>query len=534
MAVMWPRQLQSWVLQDPRRSAECDVYRTLASTLGSEWSVFYSRPWWGISQRGSEIDGESDFVLAHPEHGVLFLEVKGGLIAYDPTADQWTSTDRTGIRHNIKDPARQAMASKHNLLRKFRESRKWPSWHVRLRHGVVFPHCDGNDQQLIGSYPRRLFCCSTEFRDAFRLWIESRLAGHVEPEHADERGPGREGIRAIDETLAAPARLTVPLHRHLTDDVLHQESLLTGAQLTVIHGVAGSPRAVIDGGAGTGKTIIAAELANRYARAGRSTLLCCRSDALVAMLRDRIGALSGLDVITLAEVAAAQRQGRLQTRDAVIVDEGQDVELDQWDAIERLITADGVLRVMFDSNQAVYRARDDLETRLGAKSYPLRVNLRNTQRIARITDGLYRGPLIAPVGPQGQPTVIMNVSADHAADRAAQVVVQLIRDEKLQPGDIAVLAATTSLANSMKGRLLTGRLAVTDALTRATQAVVVDTIATFKGLEALAVVLLVDATTANNQELCYVGVSRARALLIVVGPITNTRLGAALAAAEEL
>ena len=57
---------------------------------------------------------------------------------------------------------------------------------------------------------------------------------------------------------------------------------------------------------------------------------------------------------------------------------------------------------------------------------------------------------------------------------------------------------------------------------------IVETIARFKGLEATAVVVLADRLCANNGELSYVAVSRARALLVVVGPVTGTKLGEAL------
>jgi ATP-dependent exoDNAse (exonuclease V) alpha subunit len=39
---------------------------------------------------------------------------------------------------------------------------------------------------------------------------------------------------------------------------------------------------------------------------------------------------------------------------------------------------------------------------------------------------------------------------------------------------------------------------------------------------------LADRLCANNGELSYVAVSRARALLVVVGPVTGTKLGEAL------
>lgn len=528
MAVMWPRTLPAWVRQDPRRSAECEVYDKLELVLGDGWSVYYSRPWWGISARGGEIDGEADFVVAHADAGVLFIEVKGGLVRHDPTTGRWTSRDRLGITHNIKDPVQQAMTSKHQLLKKFRLSAAWPADRVRLRHGVILPDSEPEDSGLVAGYEQDLFCFSTSLRDRLFTWVKGRLTSHADREHDIERGPGKGGIASIDETIAAPARLKVPLHRELESDVAMQDALLTGAQLQAILFIDAHPRVVVEGGAGTGKTLVAAELAVRYAQNGRSTLLCCLSEALALSLKGRIGGQDNLKVLTLAEMRRSAPRSLLASYSAVIVDEGQDVDWAEWDLVEGCVQAGGVLRVFFDSNQAVYRARDDLETRLQAEGVPLRLNLRNTKRIAAVTEPLYRGPLIECAGAEGGLPLVVETSAAEGGSRVLSIVRELISGQSLAPADVAVLAPDAKAVETIRFELSRIGLKATDALTRTPGAVIVETVARFKGLESLAVVLLVDRTCANNAELAYVGVSRARALLVVVGMLAQTKLGDAL------
>ncbi len=533
MAVMWPRVLPSWVLQDPRRSAECRVYEKLAQELDNSWSVYYSRPWWGISPTGGEIDGEADFVVAHPEQGVLFLEVKGGLVRFEPKTSIWTSTDRLKVTHKIKDPVQQAVKSKHELLKKFQARPSWPRHRVRLRHGVILPDSEPVDGDLIGGFEQELFCFATELRDRCGQWINRRLATHAEVRHDNESGPGRAGVSAIDQVIAAPARLTVPLHRELEADVAQQDMLLTGAQMQAVVFIDGYPRVVVEGGAGTGKTIIACELAVRYSRAGRSTLLCCLSEALAASLRQRVGLRPGLEVRTLAELRATAGSGGSAPFDAVIVDEGQDVDWADWDMVERCISSGGLLRVLFDSNQAIYRARADLETRLQARGIALALNLRNTQRVAAVTELLYRGPLIQCAGSEGRPAVLLEGTPEQSRERVVSTVTELIRgNSALLPADIAVLVPDERTATDIRSRLLTARVKASDAVTRAPGSVVVETISRFKGLEAVTVVVLADRICANSVELSYVGVSRARALLVVVGPVTGTQLGKALIAGQ--
>lgn len=78
MAVMWPRKLPPDVVRNPLRSAECDTYRHLQTALDDSFTVFYSRPWLGLTATGDEVDGECDFVVAYPKLGLLTIEVKSG------------------------------------------------------------------------------------------------------------------------------------------------------------------------------------------------------------------------------------------------------------------------------------------------------------------------------------------------------------------------------------------------------------------------------------------------------------------------
>lgn len=528
MAVMWPRKLPEWVVQDPRRAAECKVFKMLDLVLDGEWSVYYSRPWWGLSKTGGEIEGEVDFIVAHPDQGVLFLEVKGGLVGYDPLTSKWTSVDRQGIRHKIKDPIQQAVKSKNQLLQKFQMVTGWPDQRVRLRIGVILPDSLPVSDGPIGSYEQKLFCFSTAFRDRLWSWVVQRLAPHGKPGFDREVGPGREGVVAIDSTIAAPVCLKVPLYRQLEGDVAQQDALMTGAQLQAIAFIDALPRVVVEGGAGTGKTVIACELAVRYAEIGRSVVLCCLSESLAASLNRRIGVRPNLEILTLSELRSSVLAGRLKRYGAVIIDEGQDVAWSDWDLLEGCLAPGGLLRVLFDSNQAVYRARDDLETRLQAKGIPLLLNLRNTKRIASVTEMLYKGPLIQCAGPEGILPVLSETSVAPNPKQVAAIVQELVQGQSLAPSDVAVLVPDSATAADIKAALLAARLKETDALTRAPGAVVVETVARFKGLESLAVVVLADRLFANNPELSYVAVSRARALLVVIGPLTGTLLGNAL------
>lgn len=154
-ARMWPKTMPKQVRDDPQRKAEVQVYDALEAALGPEWTVYYSRPWLGLTPYGEEKDGEADFVVVHPQRGLLVIEVKGGGIFWDPATDVWISQDRNDIRHVIKNPVKQARTSKHVLLDKAKEMNIWPKGRfIRTAHGVIFSDCPTPPGNLGADMPR--------------------------------------------------------------------------------------------------------------------------------------------------------------------------------------------------------------------------------------------------------------------------------------------------------------------------------------------------------------------------------------------
>lgn len=174
---MWPTKLPAQVRNDRYRHAEVVIYDLLRESLSPAWTVFYSRPWLGLTASGGERDGECDFLVAHPDRGVLAIEVKGGGITFDPSTDAWQSVDRDGIRHIIRNPVDQARTAKHQLLKKLRMQRGWHNDRfVRFRHGVIFPNAQSPPGHLGADRPRQLFCCRPEL-PGIATWVEQRLSG---------------------------------------------------------------------------------------------------------------------------------------------------------------------------------------------------------------------------------------------------------------------------------------------------------------------------------------------------------------------
>ena len=104
-------------------------------------------------------------------------------------------------------------------------------------------------------------------------------------------------------------------------------------------------------------------------------------------------------------------------------DEGQDFNNIFWNNVERLkMSKSFALHVFMDSNPSVYRSPEDIASRLQAKRFTLRLNLRNTQSISKLTSNLYSGPLMYTVGPMGSKPEIYSASN---IDDAIELILRL-------------------------------------------------------------------------------------------------------------
>ena len=516
----------------PGFEAEQCVWRALRAQLPADAVLI-----WGQRITGDVVDAELDLLVLWPGVGNAVIEVKGGQVALRD--GQWHQSGRDGSHRLRRSPLDQARSGMHALLEYLKP---------RLSRGP-------GRTTFFAALPYTRLPQGWDAPDAPR----DRLLDSTDLDGVAERL--RQVLRRSTQAYSPPDRATVELvvknlrrtHLSLRNvQELARELEDSGNQLTrdqerTLSLLRWQHRAQITGGAGSGKTHLAMLKARRLTRDGFRTALVCYSRGLgrYFQLMSRawpdaerpayIGLFHQLPVEWGAEPGEdddpdhwerrlPRRLGELAAEqpeecrfDAIIVDEAQDFGELWWEALVQCFKdpEQGVLFVFTDEHQRIFDR--DGQAPIDLNPFPLDDNLRNTSTIARA---------FAPLAWEAQrcrnaegPAVrFVDVEPGAVLDLADDAVVAL-QHEGWDPGRIALL--TTGRRHPVQreiveaegfGAYWDGHFAEED--------VFYGHVLGFKGLERSAVVLAVNGfhDMARARHMVYVGMSRARSLLVVVGP----------------
>lgn len=527
-------------------SSERTVWTALRN-LSDPWRVFHNVEWVG-DREGKRGDGEADFILFHPKRGLVVLEVKGGGIAVGGRA--WFSFDRTGKRHEIADPFQQAKTSKYALLEYLK--RKVPALsYLPAGHAVCFPDL-ANVQGLGANAPEEIALAKSDLSS-----IEEAVARVVS--YWEMAGDIPDDVMESVTAALAPQMVARQTGQDQIAATSAQILYWTNEQLSVLDALARNRRQLVYGGAGTGKTVLAQEKARRLAAEGKTVLFTCFNAPLARKISENLAGLPEITVSTFhslckrlsrqasmvlkpGKTASAPRRAFPDNPsqefwdeeaaellveaadylgfhvDAIVVDEGQDFAPGWWDALELLLgePGRGEFYLFADTHQAIYR-KEDWRPPFEGPAFDLQKNCRNTLPIAERVAAIY-GDTPSTLGAEGKAPEFIEVENVAGAVKSLKSLLHgLLNEENLTPGQVAILCQRRSDVESLLPLTLAGY-----ALTGFDQwgeGVLVETIHRFKGLEAdVCIVLLFDMSRPWDRALAYIGISRARAQLIVIGP----------------
>jgi hypothetical protein len=536
-------------------SAERRLYEGFLEQLDDACVVYHSVDWVMAPRAGRALEqpeqGEADFVIAHPEDGVLALEVKGGTLRYDPTTRRWTQSGHSGTHTLRKDPFEQAKGEIHSLMRILEMQPGYERWRPSFGHAVGFP--DGTyDTPAHPGGPAEIVIDRDDLL---------RLADRVRQVMAFWSRPGRafgsEGMDALGLALGFRVEVRTPLKLEFDEDDRTIVEL-TSEQAWILAYVLHRRRAGVTGPAGSGKTLLAIDVAKHLAESGSRTLLTCFNVGLATYLRASTeGAAGSLTVANfhalcrdLANEAGLtapsfgpegerefyeQRLPELLEEssrilgprfDAIVVDEAQDFREWWWPALLSLHEDPdgGTLYVIADDHQNLYGG-GALPVEPEDICPPLPANLRNTQQIHEfVTVHFDSDSRVEAKGPPGRPVEILDYrDADDLEHLLDVVLTNLTQEEHLPLEDIVVLTPSGRDKSLLWRRRVVGRFRLSDRVEPDT--VLWSSTHAFKGLER-PVVILAELGERHDTDIdlyVYVGGSRARHHLIVLATETIAR-----------
>lgn len=353
---------------------ERDVFNMLSGGP-EDWAVMHSldlAPW------NRDLRTEIDFVVIVPDTGILCIEVKSHReIGFD--GSNWTPAD---IR---RSPFKQASDARYTFYRKLKELAP------RFRHVPVVHLC---------IFPNAFFVLQPNMSVAESELMDSRTFGNCSSSSAfcyELKRRMRASINA-DGNLFLPGS---PLSTHALDDLIkccipiqkrrpdcresiryreqELEALLSIQQKPVFRLAEYNERIIVSGGAGTGKSLVAFELARRYAESGERVALLCFNSLFGSWLNRKMDAVQPqLPNLVVGRIF------RVLTKMAGIIPP-ENLDSDYWEKVlpllleERLTDPDMKAMVAFD-RLVVDEAQDIL-------SRPLLMNCLFTFLTGGIRDG---------------------------------------------------------------------------------------------------------------------------------------------------
>ncbi len=331
-------------------TGETLLYHLLKDQLSDEFVVIHSLPWLSSAAyqlagvAPSAVTGELDFLVIHPELGVLALEVKGGVhqvqgLAFVHVDSATSSRAVEQVRRNV-----------HGLAR-------WlgidPTLRLRIGYGLVFPHSDFRGQTVSAALTDRtvdppetivvdrpqLVNIGARIGSIMRYWRKA----------LGSRILGKSRMASLITTLC-PAYDGTPswASRAIWDDKFWLR--LTPEQSSVVDDVMAGQHRVITGWPGTGKTLVLIESARRLINTKRTVLVLTYNALLADYIRRQIGQHAHLRVSTwhafcrgatgrtqgdreldrawldtgcLADLTSAAEACLLDKADALLIDEAQ-------------------------------------------------------------------------------------------------------------------------------------------------------------------------------------------------------------------
>lgn len=554
------RMIPSLLSPEVKSNAERKIFEWFKNDPDSDgWIVLHSL---GIANHRTLLYGEIDFIVIAPRYGVFALEVKGGRVKREDGV--WHFTDKYGNTTTKKrGPFEQANEGVYSLFDTVRKKTSANSIMSELLFGsgVMFPDIvfeendpdyeqwqvfDQNDGNNVCGFIKRLS------KNTKRKWEEKY--GHL----SDDRIPDNKKAREFADLLRGDFDKTVSLSTQIN---YAEDSLitLTNEQLKCLDQLEDNSRCLIQGPAGTGKTLLAIEDVKKSVVKGEKVAIFCYNSLLGNWLKSHFdglpdglqpdfagtfhsfmyqtvksaGLIDNIDadinqeffreelpILTLEAIG-----NQIVLFDKIIIDEVQDLLNQDYLAVWDEILKNGISRGKWNmygdfTRQAIYdeenngdKMKELLENQTSFIKYKLRINCRNTKPIGEEISGVtgFQSAEYLWTKTDGPPVNYYTFDNDDDHVQKLEGIIDTLIKGNILPEKITILSPVKR-ENSIVS--LCTKYNIVEYNNGIKNEISFSTIQAFKGLEN-SVIIITDVKSYENEKLMYVGFSRARSALII-------------------
>lgn len=518
-----------------------DVMFDELNQLPEDYYVFHSFEIVTI-KGGQVLESETDFVIFHPKKGLICLEAKAGQVKYENGYWQYGSGKR--MKHD--GPYIQA---KRN---------KWYLKDYMIEHGLEYEcnNCKKLHAVWFPDVPESNFRGTTLPGEGdIRITLTADSFGHIQ-ECIDKifefdgqdkctTNLSEKSVQKILERVLAPSFNLISLQQVEQERNKNVFKRMLREQVALLNYLDEQNNAIINGLAGTGKTVMAVEKARRHSEKDEKVLFLCYNTFLNEHLRETYPyphvsyyTVAGLSQKLCEKVDYKALQEKLTQMflegifpyQHVIIDEGQDFgkeEIDEVEIIELLREnaidneeRKGTFYLFYDKNQMVQSKKAPKYIEEADCKLTLYRNCRNTENIALTSLRL----LGSNKAPKLYPDAVMGDLPEIGFCSTKEETIALLNseiDKYIDAGynSITILTCKTEECSIIADCCKDSKYNYKRGYVKFT------TCRKFKGLESDVIIVVdidKDTFADEGEQLMYVGTSRARFKLSCVVNMSET------------
>lgn len=259
---------------------EINVFKLLSKNLPDEWTVLHSLKF-SFERNAS---AEADFVIINPLGDLIVVEIKSHkYIEYNNAT--WSSNGK-----NFTDPFSQIRKAYHVLI-KFKKDIQSPLQHRRVARLAIFPFASFTGSCV--SFKTFEYLNDEQWQCACKSpdQLEEKLNEIIEKQQilSNIKDVSNDDIEYFVKKLCPSLKSS----SRLSELRLRNNSITTALdeQLNVIKTISANNRCIINGPAGSGKTLIAKQHFINLHKSGVKVILLCFNRAIAKELKSEISQL---------------------------------------------------------------------------------------------------------------------------------------------------------------------------------------------------------------------------------------------------